>query len=229
MGRKVITLLAIVALPALAAAQVLEDFEHGNMGLYTITNGTNNNMSIVPQAAHDGNLGAMYTSGAGPMWYLRSDVPTSAGNVYYGYFKFGPSGSVGSGRIYMGVNGSMSGAISAVAASNTSQLLIQNNTGWGYTTLASVAYTFTIDKWYVLEMDWAANGDMVARLWDEAYANKLAETPVAATGQTGAGGLALRCYMATSGATAYFDTFSRVPEPASLLSLLALSLVVRRR
>jgi hypothetical protein len=115
MGRRIVTLLALVALPTFAAAQVLEDFEHGNMGLYTITNGTFNNMSIVPAAVHDGTLGAQYISGTSPMWYLRSDVPTIAGNVYYAYFKF----NAGIGRMYMGLNGSTTGAISAVAASNT--------------------------------------------------------------------------------------------------------------
>jgi hypothetical protein len=95
--------------------------------------------------------------------------------------------------------------------------------------LASASYTFQEGLWYVLEMDWAANGDMIARLWDEPKANLLAQTPVAATGLTGSGGFALRSYMATSGSTCYFDTFTRVPEPASLLSLMGLALLVRRR
>ncbi|MEW6251603.1 MAG: hypothetical protein AB1716_13225 [Planctomycetota bacterium] len=216
--------LALFMAPALAGAQVLEDFEHGNPGLYTMAGGTNNNMTIIPAAAHNGQLGANFGSGSGPAFYYRTDIATSAGNQYYSYFRYS-----GNGRIYMGVNAGPGGAWSAVGAPNTSQIILQNNTGWGFVNAATAAATFAQNTWYVLYLDWAANGDMTVKLYDEAMTNLLAQTTPYPTGLTGTGGLSWRGFGTTTGNYFQADTFTRVPEPAALLGLFALALVARRR
>jgi hypothetical protein len=183
----------LLAGPGLAG--VVEDFEHGNPLLYTQASGSLDNLKITPAAAHDGGLGAQFVGSGGPFWYYRGDVSTSAGNSYFCYVRLG-----GSGRIYVGVNSTLSGCYSIVAAPNTSELIIQDNGGWGYNDLtsASVNWDTTGTVWYRMELQWDTNGDMTARLWDEFGVTKIAETATVSTGQTGSGGIAIRGFGSSS-------------------------------
>ena len=84
-----------------ASAQVLENFEHGNVGLYTAVGG-NPNMFITAAAAHDGALGARFEHIAANAFFYRTDVPTAPGNTSYIFVR-----STGAtGRFYLGVGAS---------------------------------------------------------------------------------------------------------------------------
>ncbi len=192
----------VLALAAPATAQVIEDFEHGNVGLYSTSN-ANLNMSIVAGAAHDGALGAQFAQIVAPAFFYRTDVPTSPGNTYYTYVRV--NGSAG-GRLYFGVAASAAGAYSAIAAPNTNELILQNNTGWGFAIAAAVPATYLPDTWYRLGVDWAANGDMKAVLWDEG-GTLITETAAVATGPTPAGGIVFRGFH-PAGLTWQADTVS---------------------
>lgn len=214
-----------------AAASIIEDFEHGNTGLYTPITGTLNNFSITGAAAHDGQLGAQFNAGSGPRWFVRESVATAPGNEYYGFMRFSAGSS---GRMYMGVGATLAGgAVGAVAATNTSQLLLQNfRPSFGFATLVAVPFTYTPDTWYRLAVEWAANGDMRAKLYDESGANLLADTGFNAAGALTPGGLAMRAFpstSATSPAVISFDSFSVVPAPASLGVMALGGLVATRR
>lgn len=217
--RRLAVLGVLATLAAGAQAQFIEDFEHGNTGLYTQTAGANN-FTIVPAAAHDGNLGANFTQVAGPSWFYRVAVATSPGNTYYGYTRTATPG----GRMYFGVGADATGTVSAVAAPNTNSLILQNNANYGFADLASVPFTYTGNTWYRLGVEWTNTNQIRAMLWDEA-GNLLASTPFVASPR-GAGGIALRAFNTTN-ADWHFD--SVVPEPASLAMLLAGSLALLRR
>ncbi|KAA0229141.1 MAG: hypothetical protein AKCLJLPJ_00220 [Fimbriimonadales bacterium] len=218
-----------VGLAVPASATILEDFEHGNTGLYTLAT-AGNNMTIIGAAAHDGQLGANFAGNVASGFYYRTDVPTAPGLEYRGYVRFHANGGAG-GRLYMGVSASAGGAWSAVAASNTSSIILQNNTGWGFVNTVSAAMTFTDNTWYQLGLEWAANGDMRVNLYDEPGTSLLAQTPWQATGNTTPGGLSLRGFHNGAGSSVDFDTFQAVPEPATLLALGAglAALAARRR
>jgi hypothetical protein len=193
--------LASLLLAAPATAGVLEDFEHGMVSLYSIASGSGNNMQIIGSAAHDGALGAAFPSGSSP-WYVRRDLTTNPGESYYSYVKLQDTG-----RIYVGVSADGGGCYSVVAAPNTSTLIIQDNSSWGYNDLTSAPVTWdtTGSTWYLMELEWATNGDMTARLWDESGTTKIAETATVSTGRTNPGMFAIRGF-SNGGNTLDIDT-----------------------
>jgi hypothetical protein len=193
-------------LSASASAQVIEDFEHGNESLYALLNG-GDTMNIVASSAHDGAFGAEFATSGSSGWRLRTDVPTAPGNVYECFVRARGSATVG--RTYIGVGASAGGAWSAVFAPNTSQILLQNNLGFGFTSVATAPVSYSVDTWYRLRLDWAANGDMTVELLDETGPNVIATTGPVATGYTTAGGVALRGFTST-GTIHDLDTVRRV-------------------
>lgn len=217
-----------VAIAAPVSAQVIENFEHGNEALYNQQT-PGDNMSLTAAAAHAGNFGAEFTTGASG-WRTRFDIPTSAGNQYFAYVR--SRGAVTSGRVYLGVGATAAGGTwSAVFGPNTSQILLQNNTPtYGFVTAQVAAFTYSPNVWYVLMLDWAANGDMTARLFDETMTTQLAATPTHAAGFTTAGGIALRGFSTAATTFNDIDDISVVPAPAALLVLAGgLVPLVRRR
>ncbi len=212
--------------------QIIDDFEHGNTGIYNFTGGFNN-LTIVPGAAFSGNLGAEFTAGTGPGWYWRPTPVTQPGFTYYAYVRFAlPAG--GSQRVYVGVGASAGGTWSMVAAPNTSQIILQNNTGWGFVNAAVAPFTWTAGTWYRMELDWLNDGlgTMQVTLWDSARTTVLAQTSPFATGLTTPGGYAFRGFQTNSSfGLSQLDEIGIVPEPASVavLGLLALSALKRRK
>jgi hypothetical protein len=190
----------IVAAAALcagtAAGQVIENFEHGNEALFGFAFGTVDNMNIVAAAARHGSFGAEFTNVASPSWRTRFDIPTAPGNKYSAHVRTRAGAS--SGRIYLGVGAHANGAFSAVFAPNSSQIILQNNGTWATVNIQTAPFTFSAGTWYVLELDWAANGDMTVNLYDDTHTSLLASTPTAATGYTMSGGIALRGFTSTS-------------------------------
>jgi hypothetical protein len=177
----------LLALAMPATAQVFEDLEHNNLGLYTML-GTNGSTSIGAASAHDGLLGVGFVSGTSP-WLYRTDVSFGAGSVLRGFVHVGNS----SGRTYVGFSADASGCWSAIIATNTSHLLLQENAGYNaYVNRAVFSYSFAPNTWYQLEVDWAANGDMTVNLYDEPGSTLLASTPTFASGQLAAKGFSIR-------------------------------------
>jgi hypothetical protein len=193
---------------ACVSGQVLEDFEHGNEALWGFAGTTVDNMDLLAASAHDGNFGAGFLVGSNPAFRTRFDVPTAPGNSYFAYVRM--RGGAVSGRVYLGVGATAAGAWSAVFAPNTSQIVLQNNSGWGFVNQAVASYALVPDVWYRLRLDWAANGDMTVKLLNEAGTSELAATPVVATGYTTAGGVALRGFSTLSAVTLDLDTISKV-------------------
>jgi hypothetical protein len=193
-------LLLAFALPA--SAQVFEDFEHNNLGLYVVV-GSGTSTSINPASAHDGLLGVGFASGASP-WYYRTDVSFGAGSVIRSFVRVGTAAS---GRAYVGFSADASGCWSAVAATNTNSLVLQENAAYGFTERAMVPFTYTPGTWYQLEVDWAANGDMTVKLYDELGTTLLASTPTYASGQVATKGISMRGF-ANGGGVIDLDTRS---------------------
>src|SRR5690606_25567328 len=135
------TIAAIVAMAAgqVASAQLPEGFEHGNPGLYTSSAG--GTFEINTAARHDGGLGAHF--GTSSSFFYRGAVATSAGNTYRAWVRIGAAS-----RAYMGVDADAGGAFSVVLSSNTNDLRLQDNTGWGFVELTSVAFTPEVGRWY---------------------------------------------------------------------------------
>jgi hypothetical protein len=202
-------LAALLLLSAPASAQVLEDFEHGNEGLYGVLSGTADTFNVSNAAARNGVYGGEFIQGTGPSWRARLDINTAPGNVYEAHVRL-RGGVATNGRSYMGVGASAAGAWSAVFAPNTSQIILQNNTNFGFTTAATAAATITPDTWYLLRLTWAANGDMTVELWDETGTTLQASTGVIVTGFTTAGGLVFRGFTTNAAAFHDIDDFSVV-------------------
>jgi len=198
--------MGLIAVSA-ASAQVIEDFEHNNVGLYSTITGTFAGMQTTPAAAHDGGFGAQWTTGSDPVWYVREDVATAPGNEYYAYLRFDGGAS---GRFYLGMGASLAGGcVSVVAGTNTSNLILQDNRpGFGFNALATVSMSYSPDTWYRIAMEWAANGDVRGKVYDESGANLLADTGFVAAG-LGAGGLAMRAFTTTAAASLSVDTITK--------------------
>ncbi|MDQ2985388.1 MAG: PEP-CTERM sorting domain-containing protein [Armatimonadota bacterium] len=216
---------AMLGIAAGSFAQVIDDFEHNNLGLYTNLSGGVNNFTITGAAAHGGALGASFTGAGGPAFFGRADVATMPGFIYWAYVR----STEATGRMYLGVGASGGGAFSAVFAPNTGEVMLQDNTGWGFTTLAAAPAAIAANTWYQLQMNWAANGDMTASLYDEAGTSLIAATSTVATGNTTAGFYAFRGFT-VAGDMHMDDVTQAVPEPATLAVLgIGLAFLARRK
>ncbi len=170
-----------------ATAQVFEDFEHNNLGLYTAV-GSGTSTTINAASAHDGNLGLGFAAGTAP-WYYRTDVLFGAGSVMRTFVRT----SASDGRTYVGFSADASGCWSAIVATNSNELALQENFNYSlYTDRATTSFTFADNTWYQLEVDWAANGDVTLNLYNASGTVRLTSTPTYPTGQLAAKGFAFR-------------------------------------
>ena len=180
-------LLLAFSLPA--TAQVFEDFEHNNLGLYSATGG-GTSTTINAASAHDGSLGVGFAAGASP-WYYRTDITFGPGSVLRSFVRVVSS----SGRTYVGFSADASGCWSAVVATNAFPapgLILQDNSGYGFIDRATVAFNWVPNTWYQLEIDWAANGDVTLNVYDEPGTTLLTSTSTYPTGLLVAKGFAMR-------------------------------------
>jgi hypothetical protein len=187
---------AAMSLCAGAAAQMLEDFEHGNENLWEFAGTTVDTMDLTAAAARGGSFGAQFGVGTNPAFRTRFDLTTAPGNEYQAFVR---SRTENSGRIYLGVGASPGGTWSAIFAPNTSQILLQNNSGWGFVSVQTAPFTPTPGTWYILRLNWATDGAMTVSIWDEAGTSQLAQTSPALTGLTTPGGVALRGFTIGTG------------------------------
>jgi len=205
---KLLSILLLCAFALPASAQVIESFEHGNLGLYATVGGLDST-TISAASAHDGALGVGF-DGGGSTWFYRTDIQVGPGSSVRSFVRLGN----GSGRVYVGVAADATGCWSAVMATNTSELILQQNSGYNYADRAAVTFSFTRNVWYQLELDWAANGDMLVNLYDELGTTLQASTPVFPSGELSPKGIAMRGF--ESGGRTDVDTRSVggvVPPP----------------
>jgi hypothetical protein len=224
------TTFALLSLAAVSShAIMLDDFEHNNAGLYTFIGGTGTTIAPAAGVGTAGSFGGLY--GLAPAGYAaRQDIMTSPGNIYTAMVRTNNVPASG-GRIYLGVGASGTGMYSAVFAPNTQQLLIQNNSGFGFVTVQTAAATIAQSTWYQLHMSWAANGDMQASLYDETGTTLVSQTGVWASGVVTPGWLGYRGFSSSPANTVIDNIQSVVPEPGTLMVVLAgiAGIALRRR
>src|SRR5207247_7845083 len=139
-----------------------EDFESGNLSRYTAV-GRAPTAIVAPYAAHDGNYGLNDYNGND--WIYRNDAAAQVkeGDSIFVWIQLN---SAADGRAYFGFGASASGTLSMVLASNTGQLLLQNNSGYGFTYIGSVNQSYQPNHWYRMEVVWGTTGSISGRLYD---------------------------------------------------------------
>ncbi len=183
--------LAACLLSTALQAQSLDNFESGNLSAYTEV-GVGGNATVTTAAAYVGSFGLEFISGSAS-WRYRTDVTAQPGDRIRARVQMSNDG-----RVYLGFGASPSGCWSAVLAPNTNELLLQQNTGYGYSDRSSSAHTFQAGVWRMVEIDWAANGMVVVNLYDELGVTLLKSTPPV-QGPTTGGGIAMRGFAIGSG------------------------------
>lgn len=234
---KTLGLTAGLLLGASAQAMVIEDFEIGNcddQGAYPAA-------WTVAQAGFDfvntagaqaGNCGVIADSG----WYYRTDFSTGENSILSAWFRTGEGDGqlANDGRFYLGFGADASGASSFVAAPNTGDIRFQNNPGYDFDELNSVAQVFEAQKWYRLQVVFLPGGDILGGLYDS-DGTTLLNSLVASGVTSSVGGIALR------GFEVAYDTVeflagtppTDVPVPATLalfgIALTGMGLFARKR
>lgn len=212
-----ITILAIaLTVGSTAQALLIEDFETGNFGPGWVLQSSGGGESVSAAGAHDGSLGV--TGGGG--WYYRADVDINLGDSLSAWFKTNGSDN---GRFYLGFGADATGASSFVAAPNTGDIRFQNNLGYDFEELNTIAQSFNDNAWYRLEVLFALTGDIIGNLYSAdgtTLANSLLASGVTEVG----GGIAVRSFGGISYDTIEILQSNQVPTPGTLM-LFGLGLV----
>ena len=198
----------VVFAAASCPAQVLEDFEHGNELLWLTTSSTEN-MTLTPDAAHSGDFGAEFGNYTNP-WRTRADIATAPGNSYYAFVRC--RGGAPTGRIYLGV-GAGTGTCAAGLCPNTGDLRIAYCPNYQFLgSHQTVPFVPQAGIWYVLGVEWAANGALRAVLYDESMTTLLAATDYNQFGFTTPGGMALSGFTSNDFSFNDMDDIRVVPD-----------------
>lgn len=210
-----ITILALaLTVGSTAQALLIEDFETGGFGSdWVLQSGGGETVSAA--GAHDGSFGVTGDGG----WYSRTDVDINLGDSLSAWFKTSTSG----GRFYLGFGADDTGASSFVASPNTGDIRFQNNPGYSYDELNTVAQSFDANAWYRLEVMFALSGDIIGNLYSAdgtTLANSLLASGVTEVG----GGIAVRSFGGISYDTIEILQSNQVPVPGTLM-LFGLGLV----
>ena len=187
--------------PVVAAGTTIEAFEGSST--YYIVGGTSATDYVSTVAKHDGNYGLVNTNGND--WIYRNDsaVQVKQGDTISVWLQMAGSAD---GRAYFGFGAGPSGTLSLVAAPNTGQLLIQNNAGYGFTTIGSVAFNWQANHWYRMEVAWGKSGAIIGKVYDS-NGTTLLGTVNASTTLITSGGIAFRAI----GSNKYWDTVQVTP------------------
>lgn len=199
------------------ASTTLDDFEDGNIDEYGEFGGLAA-ASNSAAAAHDGLLGLIDDDAVSDGWLIRTDgvVNVSQGDVFSVWVH--TPATQDNSRAYFAFGASQTQAISAIVAPNSSQLLIQYNPNWTYSTLASASQTYTTSTWYRLEVDWrvAAVDNIIVNLYGSdgtTLLNSITGTSSAIT----SGSIGFRAFNYDVGNPYYWDTVTRGEQPAVLV------------
>ena len=186
---------------AAASSSLIEGFE--SSVTYHVVGANSASASISTVAAHDGTYGLVDSNGSD--WIYRNDAAAQVkqGESITVWLQF--SGTA-DGRAYFGFGASAAGALSLVAAPNTKQLILQSNSGYGYTDLAAVNQSWQANHWYKLEVDWGTNGAITGKVFDSNGTTLLQSVTTTNTSVT-AGGIAFRAI----GSNKFWDTVNESP------------------
>jgi ELWxxDGT repeat protein len=184
---------------------LIEGFEDGNIAEYVEYGGATG-ASVVTSVAHDGIYGLADDTNEG--WLVRNDsaVHVEQGDTMSVWIRLGAitGGASSDGRAYFGFGASSAGTLSVVLAPNSNAFVIQDNTGFDYTTLATVAYTYSANTWYHVVVAWGTDGGIDASLF-ASDGNTLLSTVSATSDAITGGGIAFRAF----GTTHYFDSVAK--------------------
>jgi hypothetical protein len=210
MRKYLLVVLMACLLPMAAMAVVIDDFEDGNVSEWLQgTGGDPIGTRVTAIAAHDGNYGLE----AGTIrtgWLYRDDaqVHLAQGNTMAVWTKIPNSSWT---RNYIGFGATAAGCYSAVLGDNTNTFVIQLNSAYSFSDLASVPYVFINSYWYLVEIVWEVGGMITANLYDSDGCTLLATVSAVNSTYT-QGGIAVRNF--DSGTPGYFDTFMRDQSPS---------------
>jgi hypothetical protein len=190
---------------------VIEDFSAG-LGAYTTILRYAPNAAVVPGAGHDGVSNALDKLD-GFEWLVRNDpdVQVQQGETLSAWLQINDL----DGRAYFGFGARPNlhndflrtgGTLSLVAAPNSGQLLLENNSGFGHSTLASAPAAYTAGGTYRLEVVWGVGGAITGNLYDSDGVSLLSTVSASSNVYT-SGGIAFRAF----GSDKYFDTIEAVP------------------
>jgi subtilase family serine protease len=181
---------------------VIEGFETSST--YYVVGATTPTAYISTTAKHDGTYGLVDSPGSD--WIYRNDAAAQVkqGDTISVWLRFAGAAD---GRAYFGFGASAAGTLSLVAARNTNQLLIQNNSGYGFTNIGSASQTWLANHWYRLEVNWGTSGAIVGKLFDS-NGTTLLRTVSASTTAITSGGIAFR---AIGNYNKYWDTVQLTP------------------
>ncbi len=180
----------LALLAGTAVADIVDDFEDGNMDEWTMTPDPVG-YQITAAAAHDGALGCeVYSTRTGWLWRDDPQAHCGQGNTVACWTKLNVSSWT---RNYFGFGASAGGCYSAVLGDNTNTLIIQYNAGFGYETIADTPFVFINGYWYLLEVDWVVGGTITANLYDSDGVTLLA-TVTAVDNRITEGGVAMRTF-----------------------------------
>ena len=190
----------------ITSTKTIEDFESGNLSAYKVVGATKPSAVVSTAARHDGTYGLKDTNGND--WIYRNDVQVKEGDSISVWVQLNHSAD---GRAYFGFGASQYGTLSAVLAPNTSQFLIQSNSGYGFVNIGAAnqpAGGYKANHWYRLEVDWSTTGAITGKLFDS-DGKTLLRTVTATTPSGGptSGGIAFRAI----GHNKYFDTVTDTP------------------
>jgi len=109
--------------------------------------------------AHEGSRGII-----NPGWHYRTDV--NIGNAGDKLSAWARPTNATNGRFYLGFGASSSGCYSFVLSPGTNNVLIQQNSEYGYSDVASSSQSYVANKWYRMEVEFVSSSSVTCRLYD---------------------------------------------------------------
>ena len=163
----------------------LETFDSGGWSSFWTTK-SGGAGTVSSAAAHDGKYGII-----DPGWrYQVAHTVGSAGHKLTAWTRYASSSK---GRTYLGFNASASGAYSFIFAPNTSNLLFQKNSGYGYANIASTSLSASANTWYLMQVEFLSGGVVRGTLF-ASNGTTVVKSLTHTIGGSLSGGVALRSF-----------------------------------